>query len=255
VETGSGLVRSQNEDYYVARPALGLWVLCDGLGGHAKGALASRICAETITSHILRGKQLEAAVQAAHEAVRKLGREPSDSSGAPGSTVAALWISKKRWTVAWAGDTRVWLFEKKKIQQITRDHTVVRKLLDWGVITEKEAKNHPDRHKVTKAVGIGKEPIEIGLRSGRWDVDQVFIIGTDGMAYRDEPEILSNILTHTVNPDQIVDDLAHASLQAGGGDNFTIAVVGRSLKNSFVRDAVEKSRKIVTRRSQLPGKS
>ncbi len=253
METNSGLLRSHNEDYYIARPAFGLWILCDGMGGHAEGAMASRVCAETIAYSIIQGKDLEQAIQLSHEAVHNLGREESDSSGQPCSTVAVLLISKRKWTVAWVGDTRVWLFEKKKLQQITRDHTVVRKLLDWGVITEEEAKNHPDRHKVTRAIGIGKEHPEIGIQTGVWNSDQVFLLGTDGMAYRDEPEILSNIIINTVNPDQIVDELAYASLQIRGSDNFTIAVVGRSLENRFIENAVQKSREIWNRRLKLSG--
>lgn len=251
METNSGRVRSHNEDYYIARPVFGLWVLCDGLGGHAKGALASRVCAETIASHIIQGAPLEQAIQIAHEAVFRLGQEWDSHSGQPGSTVAVLLIEKNRWTVAWVGDTRAWLFEKKKIRQITQDHTVVRKLLDWGVITEEDAKNHPDRHKVTKAVGIGNSPLKIGIRKGKWDPGQVFILATDGMAFRDDPEILSSILSNTINPDQIVDELSHASLTTGGIDNFTIAVVGRSLKNSFIQNATKKSREMWNRRSQM----
>ena len=253
VETNSGLTRSRNEDYYIARPAFGLWVLCDGVGGHAEGAMASRVCAETIAYSIIHGKDLDQAIQLSHEAVRTLGRKASNHSGHPCSTVAVLLISERKWTVAWVGDTRVWLFEKKRLQQITRDHTVVRKLLDWGVITEEEAKNHPDRHKVTRAIGIGKDCIEISIQTGAWNSNQVFILGTDGMACRDEPEILSNILINTVTPDQLVDKLAYASLQISGGDNFTIAVVGRSLENYFIRKAVEKSREIWSRRSRTVG--
>ncbi len=253
VETNSGLIRSHNEDYYIARPAFGLWILCDGMGGHAEGAMASRVCAETIAHSIIQGKDLEQAIQLSHEAVHNLGKQATDHSGQPCSTVAVLLISKRKWTVAWVGDTRVWLFEKKKLQQITRDHTVVRKLLDWGVITEEEAKIHPDRHKVTRAIGIGNEHPEISIKTGVWNSDQVFLLGTDGMAYRDEPEILFNILIDTVNPDQIVDELAYASLQICGSDNFTIAVIGRSLENRFIQNAVEKSREIWNRRFKMGG--
>lgn len=253
VETNSGLIRSHNEDYYIARPAFGLWILCDGMGGHAEGAMASRVCAETIAYSIIQGKDLEQAIQFSHETVHNLGKQATDHSGQPCSTVAVLLISKRKWTVAWVGDTRVWLFEKKKLQQITRDHTVVQKLLDWGVITEEEAKIHPDRHKVTRAIGIGKEQPEISIQTGVWNSDQVFLLGTDGMAYRDEPEILSNIIINTVNPDQIVDELAYASLQICGSDNFTIAVIGRSLENRFIENAVEKSREIWNRRLKMGG--
>jgi len=252
-ETNPGLIRSRNEDYYIARPAFGLWVLCDGLGGHAKGALASRVCAETIAGQIIRGKPLEQAIQISHEAVSRLGQGEPGHSGRPCSTFAALLIEKRKWTVAWVGDTRVWLFEKKRIRQITKDHTVIRKLLDWDIITEEEATVHPDRHKVTKAVGMGDEHLAIGMRKGKWHPDQVFVLGTDGMAFRDEPDVLSNILSNTVNPDQIVDELSHASLTAGGKDNFTIAVVGRSLKNSFIRNAVIKSREMWNRQLQMNG--
>jgi protein phosphatase len=244
VETSSGLVRKDNEDYYIARPSLGLWVLCDGLGGHAKGALASRVCAEAVVKGVLNGKALKEAVQYAHEAVKKMESERSSVSGNPGTTVAALHISGRKWEVAWVGDTRVWLYERGKIQQVTRDHSVVRQLLDWGAITEEEAKVHPDRHMLNKVVGIGGENLKVGINSGRWNSKQVFMLGTDGMAHRDEPEILSEILSAFRNPNQVVAKLKTDSLEKGGFDNFTIAVVGRSFENRFIEDAVKKSREL-----------
>ena len=242
VETSSGLVRQHNEDYYIARPALGLWVLCDGLGGHAKGALASRVCAETVMKGVMQGKALEESVQCAHEAVKMMEAERSNVSGNPGTTVAALYIYGRTWEVAWVGDTRVWLYERGGIRQITRDHTVVRQLLDWGAITEEEATVHPDRHMLSSVVGIGEERLKVGINSGRWNSKQVFILGTDGMAHRDEPEVLSEIFSIFRNPDQIVGRLKTASLEKGGFDNFTIAVVGRSFDNGFIEEAVNKSR-------------
>ncbi len=244
VETSSGLIRQHNEDYYIARPSLGLWVLCDGLGGHAKGALASRVCAEAVMKNVMHGKTLEDSVQCAHEAVKKMEAERSNVSGNPGTTVAALYISGRKWEVAWVGDTRVWLYERSKSRQVTRDHTVVRQLLDWGAVTEEEAKVHPDRHMLSRVVGIGDERLKVGINSGRWNSRQVFILGTDGMAYRDEPEILSEILSTFRNPDQVVDRLKTASFEKGGFDNFTIAVVGRSFGNGFIAEAVKKSREL-----------
>jgi len=251
VETSSGLARKHNEDYYIARPSIGLWVLCDGLGGHSKGALASRVCAETIVKGVLYGNTLEDAVQYAHEAVKRMEAERSSVSGNPGTTVAALHISGGKWQVVWAGNTRVWLYERGRIRQVTRDHTVVRQLLDWGAITEEEAKVHPDRHILNKVVGIGSKTLRAGINSGRWNSKQVFILGTDGMAHRDEPEILSEILTTFSNPDQIVARLKTASLDQGGFDNFTIAVVGRSFENRFIKEAVQKSRELFYSQAEL----
>jgi protein phosphatase len=244
VETSSGLIQQQNEDYYIARPALGLWVLCDGLSGHAKGSLASRVCAEAVMKGVMQGKALEESVQRAHAAVKKMEAERSNVSGNPGTTLAALYISGRKWEVAWVGDTRVWLYERNRIRQVTRDHTVVRQLLDWGAITEEEAMVHPDRHMLSRAVGIGEEGLKVGIYSGQWNSRQVFILGTDGMAHRDEPEVLSEILSIFRNPEQIVDRLKKASLEKGGFDNFTIAVVGRSFENGFIEEAVKKSREL-----------
>ena len=142
------------------------------------------------------------------------------------------------------GDTRVWLYEKRKIRQVTRDHTVVRKLLDWGEITEEEAKVHPDRHILNNVVGIGDESLKVGINSGKWNPRQVFILGTDGMAYRDEPEVLSEILSSFRDLNQIVERLKTASLEKGGFDNFTIAVVGRSLESGLIENAFKENRKL-----------
>jgi len=251
VETNSGLIRQHNEDYYITRPVLGLWVLCDGLGGHAKGALASRVCAEDVMKCVMQGKSLEESVQRAHETVNKMEAERSNVSGNPGTTVAVLYISGKKWEVAWVGDTRVWLYERGRIRQVTQDHTVVRQLLDWGAITEEEAKVHPDRHMLSSVVGIGEKSLQVGTNSGKWNSKQVFMLGTDGMAHRDDPEVLSEILSNFRNPDQIVDRLKTASLEKGGFDNFTIAVIGRSFENGFIEEAVKKSRELLTMQAEM----
>jgi protein phosphatase len=120
----------------------------------------------------------------------------------------------------------------------------VRQLLDWGAITEEEAKFHPDRHMLNNVVGIGGGNINVGICSGRWHSEQVFLLGTDGMAYRDEPETLSEIISSQGDPVQVVEKLKTASLKKGGSDNFTVIVVGRSLEKNALAEAVKRSREL-----------
>ncbi len=225
-ESTLGMTHQTNEDYYLIRPDLGLWILCDGLSGHMEGESASWVCAMTIADNVAGNVDLVSSIHHAHWKVWRLTYNKSKTFNQCGTTVAALMIQNNKWQVAWVGDTRVWCYENKKMVQVTQDHTVVRQLMSWGEINAEEARHHPDRHRLTQVVGIGEKSLNVGYVSGRWDGDQTFLLATDGLAYWNDPQTLSRILSEAENPIKAVNLLCKASTESGAKDDFTIIVVG-----------------------------
>lgn len=232
-QSNVGLVRKQNEDYFLARPDIGLWILCDGLGGHQEGESASWVCAMTVADHVAAGVDLVGAVYQAHYKVWRLTYAKANQFDQCGTTVAALRVRDGRWEIAWVGDTRIWLYESKGFRQISRDHTVARQLLDWGEINPEEEQSHPDRNRLTQVVGISENPLDVGYKSGKWGGGHIFLLATDGLAYWNDPEKLAEILVRAPEPEVAVDRLTQASMAYGGKDNVSLIVVGQYRPRSF----------------------
>lgn len=218
-----GKVRPHNEDYWQAVAEQGLWVVCDGMGGHRAGELASRIAVETIVGQVKNGRQLPEAILAAHAGVHSLENDPS-AGKQPGTTVVILLLDGDCWQLAWVGDSRCWLVERGKITQISHDHTVVQQLVDWGDITAEEAVTHPDRNRLSQAVGQEGKPPIVGKADGTLQAGMTFLLATDGMAHWNEPDTLAEVLAAD-DLQVVVDQLVADSLEAGGHDNVTCVVV------------------------------
>lgn len=227
-DTDIGIVRSNNEDCIVLRQDLGLFIVCDGMGGHRGGEQASRRATETIVEQIEKGKSLKNSILAAHRAICSLDlaqEGEKEHRGKPGSTVVALVTTASSWQLGWVGDSRCWMLsDTTEIEQITVDHTVVQQMVTWGDITPEEARFHPDRNRLSQALGTGEHEPQVGLSEGKLQSDMIFLLATDGMAMWDEPQQLGAIL-HNQSPPESVQQLIEASLAAGGHDNVSCIVV------------------------------
>lgn len=227
-DTDVGIVRSNNEDCIVLRQGLGLFVVCDGMGGHRGGEQASRSATETIVEQIEKGESLKNSILAAHRAICSLDLAQDgekEHKGKPGSTVVALVTTASSWQVGWVGDSRCWMLsDTTEIEQITVDHTVVQQMVTWGDITPEEARSHPDRNRLSQALGTGEHEPQVGLREGKLQSDMIILLATDGMAMWNEPQQLGAILD-TQPPSESVQQLIEASLAAGGHDNVSCIVV------------------------------
>lgn len=220
-----GLVRRTNEDAILVADDIGLYVVCDGLGGHRGGELASGCAVQSIGAAVRGGADLEAAVQEANRAVAGLFQStPGEGEQRPpGSTVVTLLVRDGRWQLAWVGDSRCWLFDRRTSRQLSVDHTVVQQLVSWGDISVEDARRHPDRHRLSQALGT-RRAVSVGYLEGRLATGQRFLLATDGLALWDDPEALSRIIGGR-SPEQAVDDLVEKSLAAGGRDNISCVVV------------------------------
>lgn len=222
-ETHMGLVRQTNQDYHLARPDLGLWVVCDGMGGHAKGGEAAKICAKTVVRAFARRPSLTDAIREAHKAVAAIIH--ADQGPAPGTTIVAMHVDGTKWHLAWAGDSRAWLVDGKKCRQLTTDHTQAQRLVDWEEITPEEAVTHPLRGKLTNAVMGGVELV-VSRTDGTLVPGQCIVMATDGLAIKNDPREMGRIVYTASTPTDAVHKMIEITLAQGAPDNVTAVQIG-----------------------------
>jgi serine/threonine-protein phosphatase Stp1 len=205
-------------------------VVADGMGGHQCGDLASQLIVSSIAA-IARYTDLDDRLVAVRECLLgvndRLGEGASDRAGdcAPviGSTVVALLIEGSRAVCVWAGDSRCYLWRDQRLYQLTRDHSLLQKLIAEEQMCSREAAEHPGAHALTRAVGGGDglslDLIELDVRCG-----DVFVLCTDGLYQAIDHQVLGDALTNR-SPRLSVDLLFDQVLRGPAIDNLTAVVV------------------------------
>ena len=226
--THSGLKRLQNEDCYAADAELGLWLVADGIGGHAFGEVASAIVKAQVTEAYAGGKTLTDAIRGAHSAVLKEISDRDENLGM-GSTVVALALNERRYQIAWVGDSRAYSWNGKTLRQLSQDHSHVAELLKQGLISGPEATNHPERHVLTQSIGVSNEmALQPGTVSGQLKEGEQILLCSDGLTDELSDANIEQLLRGSASVDSQVDSLISAALTAGGRDNITVVMVGES---------------------------
>lgn len=240
--THKGRIRALNEDGFLAEPASGLWLVADGMGGHAAGDFAAGSIVEELgtvgiaaSAPDLRAR-FEDRLNQAHEKIRAFGRAHGVTVG---STIAALLAMDGRFACLWSGDSRIYLVRDGAIVQVSRDHTEVQELLDQGFISEAEARTWPRRNVITRAIGISEEAV-IDFEQGEICPGDIFVLATDGLTnHVSDREIEAAVVASGAR--QACEDLLNLALERGGTDNVTVVVVrmrragdGRALERTFV---------------------
>ena len=239
-----GQLRRRNEDYYAVLPHRGVAVVADGMGGHPGGDVASRIAAETAADNVAdavgRGEGdedfvqrfrevMDAAVVAAHDAVREEGRVQPDLSGM-GTTLTAMIVDpgSGAWVVGHVGDSRAYRLRNGTLEQLTRDDTWVQDQIDRGDMGPESARLSPYAHLLTQCVGLEDEPT-VHLFDGKAEEGDVFLLCTDGLVGMLEDhevaEILRERFAHSHDPAEPLEALVAAANEAGGHDNITAVLV------------------------------
>ena len=221
-----GNVRSVNEDSLAVSERV--YVIADGMGGHAAGEVASRLLVETVTDYLARldgidEHILSAAVAKANEVIlTRAGQHPDYKN--MGTTATLLHLDDNG-NAFWAhvGDSRLYLFCKGELRQITRDHSYVEELVESGSITQEEAQRHPRKNLLTRAVGVQKK---VKVDAGKFVTapQDIFLLCTDGLTNMVSETDVKEILSRPVaaNPAQ---ELIESALRAGGLDNVSAIVV------------------------------
>ena len=221
--TDIGYVRDHNEDSLIIIPPL--FAVADGMGGHEAGEIASEITVNTLAelapSH-LDAEGLTAAVEAANYNVMKASRQGIGRDGM-GTTLTAAMLEGERLLIAQVGDSRAYLLHKGHLQQITRDHSLMADLIEAGQITPEEARVHPNRSVITRAIGsdIHMRPdiYELNVDAG----DRILLC-SDGLSSMISNNAIESIMRRQSDAQHCADELVTAALENGGADNVTVVV-------------------------------
>lgn len=224
VGTDVGNVRDHNEDCYLADPALGLWLVADGMGGHACGEVASDIVVRAIGDAVGGGDGLVDAIQKAHSAILESAKNGIGKLGM-GSTVVAIHVHGHNYKIAWVGDSRAYLWNGK-LNQISKDHSLVQMLVDTGNISEKEAMNHPQKNIIYQNLGAKDvDDVTIGVIEGQFYKNQKILLCSDGLSDELPKNEIADALNGSESDQQIVDKLVSKVLETAANDNVTVIVV------------------------------
>jgi protein phosphatase len=260
--THRGRVRHGNEDTCAAAPEAGAYVVCDGMGGAAAGEIASNLAADTFLAHLAppsRGKEqakpqvrLNAAIQAANQAVYQQSRQAAKFAGM-GTTLVALLHAPiingggaKRRTAhdhtnsrvtdpptLWlghVGDSRCYRRRRGHLEQLTHDHSLVEEQLRAGQITAAQAAHSPMRNLITRAIG-SQATVEADIQSHRPQPNDVYLLASDGLTHEVSDKEISEILSAIPKPPtgksltSACEALITAANRNGGHDNITVLLV------------------------------
>lgn len=230
--TDVGMARKHNEDCYQIDQDHQLFVVADGMGGHSHGEVASKIAVDTICDFIggdqasdagSYDQRLKEAVRYAHDEVLRAIVKDASLQGM-GTTVVGMHINEERAALAHVGDSRAYRLRDGELALLTQDHTWVHEQVQAGYLSEEQARHHPLKNVVTRALGSEKEVVvdlqEVELASG-----DVYLICSDGLtSMLDDPEI-AQILKEEGSLEQRSQALVDEANRRGGLDNVTVVLV------------------------------
>ncbi|MGC2422847.1 MAG: Stp1/IreP family PP2C-type Ser/Thr phosphatase [Nitrospirota bacterium] len=242
-KTDTGRKRQGNEDGIGIFDDLGLYVVADGMGGHAAGEVASRIAVEAVresakASCVMKvagqapgavaeadaGQRLLDAIDSANrEVLRQASSDPKLKG--MGTTVAAALFSQEALTLAHVGDSRIYLFRGGELKRLTRDHSMVEDMVAAGQITALQARTHPFRNVVTRALGT-RDNVEADISRLVPKQGDVVMLCSDGLTSMLEDAAIEKILDANIgSPFSSAQALVKAANEAGGDDNISVVLL------------------------------
>lgn len=240
--TDVGRVRLTNQDAFLVSNELGLWIVADGMGGHAGGDVASQQTVQAIHTYVAEraGQErpagtkkipslLRSAIGHANETVRNYARANPEFTGM-GTTVVLFYLPAPS-SVAWiahAGDSRAYLIRDQRISALTRDHTVLEERIRQGLLPRSTPASHPDGHVLTRGVGVSTT-VEVDVSMIKiQQSDEVFLCSDGLTKMLNDEQILDSLLTaHGQSPDEKCRVLIDQANARGGWDNTTVVLIER----------------------------
>ncbi|MBU3034288.1 PP2C family protein-serine/threonine phosphatase [Tritonibacter mobilis] len=225
--TDVGCRREINEDSLLARPDLGLWVVADGMGGHAAGDFASQTIVrylDTVGCAVSPEDLVARTMERLHRANDVIRARSAELGGSTiGATVAIVLAHGPAFSCIWAGDSRVYLHRAGQLVQQTRDHTEVNALLATGTISETEAENWPRKNVITRAVGVD-DTVKCDQIQGQLQSGDVLLLCSDGLTEHMKDHEIAQCLA-ALPPQQACDELIRETLARGAKDNVTVVAL------------------------------
>ncbi|WP_051223367.1 PP2C family protein-serine/threonine phosphatase [Agrococcus lahaulensis] len=224
--THPGMRRSVNEDSVFA--SFPVFVVADGMGGHASGDVASALAIEAFRG--LKGRTLadvecvETAVEHAFESVHAnaIG-EPAGGSTLSGTVLVDV-DGVAHWLILNVGDSRTYLYEQGRLEQVTVDHSMVQEMVETGALRRADARRHPNRNVITRALGAGeRQPADVWLRPA--ERGQRLVVCSDGLTGEVDDHEIAELLGDVSSPAAVAALLLRRALDAGAPDNVTVVVV------------------------------
>ena len=226
MRTDVGLVRQQNEDAAWFDEDLSIFAVADGMGGHLAGEVASAMAIEAVRKIAHCGFKpgvtaLREMVSKGHQAIYSHASRNPQCAGM-GTTLSVLWHSGNYAYIAHVGDSRIYRLREGELEQITQDHSLVEELIRAGVITREEARTHPRRNVITRALGTRGENVPDLLAADVRPGD-LWLLCSDGLTGMVEDEVICSVLRE-YPLEQAADKLVELALKAGGSDNVTLVL-------------------------------
>lgn len=238
-----GRRRLHNEDRYCTDTTLGLFIVCDGMGGSKAGEVASGLAVDTIHRHIneaslnpampligptdqtisLSGNRLLSAIREANRVIYREGSGNQDWAGM-GTTVVAVLLEDQLMSFAHVGDSRLYLVRARSIHPLTADHSWVAEQVRSGLMTEAEAERSPQRNIVTRALGVAPD-VDITIGEAELQAGDRLLLCSDGLTKGVGTTRLLNVLTQTADLNDAARQLVALANDAGGDDNTTVITV------------------------------
>lgn len=233
-KTDIGRKRKLNQDaVYTSEQPVGnlknLFLVADGMGGHNAGDYASKMTLETMVEHIAGSREtnpakiLEDAIAAANTLVRNMAGQNPELEGM-GTTVVAASCEGETLHVANVGDSRLYIIREGKIHQVTRDHSWVEEMVRRGGLGREEARNHPDKNIITRAVGA-EDTVRIDFFTVGLEEGDMILMCTDGLTNMLEDEEILNILKISRDIVEMAEELVRAANEKGGRDNISVILI------------------------------
>lgn len=254
--TDPGLRRESNEDSFCLRPTLGLFVVADGMGGHAAGEVASHVAVDVIEAYVehtagqgdqatwpfgfnpalgIDGNRLASAFKLANRQIQQRTADDASLRGMATTAVALLVGQPPAASgepqilpalIAHVGDSRAYVWREGRLEQITRDHSWVEEQIAAGTLTEEDARRHPWRNLVTRALA-GTEDPDVEMTPIALEPGDRILLCSDGLSTPVADAAIAGVLTRTPHgsPGPLCTALIEAANAAGGPDNITVVVV------------------------------
>jgi protein phosphatase len=233
-----GLNRPNNEDVWAALPEIGFFALADGMGGHSAGEIAAKEAIESLLSSVKEIKntscmdliiEMRCAIQKANRSVYQMGQKSKDLYGM-GTTLCCLIWTPECIVYAHIGDSRIYRLRNKKLELLTRDHSLLAKWLATGKLAEECATPFPYKNVITRAIGTTrKAKPEIAVASH--EIGDLYILCTDGLHDVLNLNEMEEIMNRSVDLDIASNQLIEAAKLKGSSDNITLLIIQSEHKN------------------------
>ena len=240
-----GLLRSNNEDCFAINLDLSLFLVADGMGGHAAGEVASKMAVKTVCDHIRRAQRhhepllgpyrhdlspeanrLGSAFLLANQVIHQSARKNQEWFGM-GTTLDAAWLpdpDQNRLVIAHVGDSRIYLLRDEKLKKLTKDHSLVEEQVEHGLITAKEASRSKVRNMITRAMGQNHQ-VNVDLAELTIQPGDRLILCTDGLSGMVRDHAIARIVAQSDRPEEACAELIENANQHGGRDNISVVLV------------------------------